>query len=348
MERIVTLDFNEVETALDNDLIPNISPAIAKAIRADLQRKDSLMSFLIPLINPRSGLSKKEKEFILCGVIAQIIMKPAMVKDAVKYINMEGAEELFQAVENTEGEIKQNNYDQTIFSESVKRMIHELIVHKMPPTPRKELDEATGAFQAGLSSLGFNTTHFHVAADWEAFKFQSNSGRYRVMAEMSRLKTLSEEKVETCYRFTLWSHCKKLHENESFAFVFVMNKGDQDKAIKILIRTITYMFSDAKTETIAQCYNWATQDNDLNALAKTCTCAQVCKGDPKNTSDHHDIIQPLRLKFVEIEASTVLQVRNELFSEHFQEGILHRDGYDKNVKRWGTTNVKKEVLDYEN
>jgi hypothetical protein len=62
-----------------------------------------------------------------------------------------------------EEESEQDGYDKTIFSEGVKRMVHELIVHKMPPAARKELDKATYAFQDGLCSLGFNTTQFHVA-----------------------------------------------------------------------------------------------------------------------------------------------------------------------------------------
>jgi hypothetical protein len=91
-ERIVTFDFNLVETALDNNLLKDLSVTIATNIRADLERKDSLMSFLLPLINPLHRVSKEDKEDVVCGLIAQIIMKPAMVTDAAKYLNMDGAE----------------------------------------------------------------------------------------------------------------------------------------------------------------------------------------------------------------------------------------------------------------
>ena len=153
------------------------------------------------------------------------------------------------------------------------------------------------------------------------------SGRYRVMPEMSKLKSFSEAENSLCFCFNLDTPCIKLYENESFTFVFVLNTKQKKEAIKILVKTITYMFSDAKTETFEGYYNWAKEHSDLKSLQLT---EYVWKN--KEKIEQVDYIRnPLVLKFAELETSAVIQVYNDAHKGYFQEGILHQDQYEKNV-----------------
>lgn len=345
LERIATLDFDKTKTALDNNLIPGLSTEIASAIRSDLDRKDSLMSFLLPLI-ANEHLDDDGKEQLLLQLIAHILMKPGIIVNALKYLKLPGSMELFKFVEgNAERKVRRARCDQTIFSDDVKLMIHVLITKKMPTLLKKELDKATKDFGDSLSELGFGVTKFHLASVWEIFRRGHESqGRYRVMSEMSKLQSFSEAETKSCYRFGVSAPNASMHENESFAFFFVLNESkNREAAIRLMVKTIMFMFSDNKTETILECFEWAKNKGNIKSLSLT----QYKWNVDGTLGGIEKVIRPYFLQFVEVKTSAVVQIHNSHFIDYFQEGVLSKFVFDSlESKRWGQIDLESESLVY--
>lgn len=217
--------------------------------------------------------------------------------------------------ENTDRCAKRRN--SYVNDKDTKRLIRYLIATQFPTKdPSINVDGAVRKFTELLLA------QFHTKDSWHEIKVKTEHPRYRIMAEMARLKTTTACRGtnQPLLRFSLHQSCVKVPSQDLFAFVFSLKSKDEDTRL-CLVRTVAYMFSDQSNceengaNTIQDCYEWATDtSNDVRKL----------------TTEYQGRKLPVLqcLRYVMIKPNAIVEMYNEKMKNRFQEGILHKDNYE--------------------
>lgn len=325
---------NALETGDGEKL--ELPKTILTNIRKDLKDENSLMSYILPLVY---GTKKDQrKKMLMAGKFIIAILKHPehIIATSKKYFEGADDTEAFKIVEHTEKSLRgPNSFHSLLYNKGMANGLRLLFEAEFFKKQAENVDEATRDFENDLTKTAFNTNNLHIKTKWDDIKTKHEEPRYKMMVEISQLKTMCQSKnEETLYRFSLDKPDIELpfkDEGASFAFVFAVNNTKSDSVSK-MVRSVSFMFSDqAKekdTQTIEDCFKWA-EENESSEI-RNLTYKQK-KG---------------RLHFVCIRSNAAVTRREGGFCKYFREGILHCSAYKINSKGYVSESGELVMLPY--
>ena len=309
-----------------------LSEKLSGFVRSDLKNEISLMSYILPMVygkNNKDERRDKRKKILMAGkLIMAILRHPHEVMDtSVKYLD---DTEAYEIAEDTEESLREKDwfYPFLYGKEAMTTLISKTMKQELDEKQKDKIDEVTRTFEERLTVSAFNTNHLHIKRDWDEIKKNTSTPRYKMMGELSQLKTFSQSNDETLYRFSLQEPDVKLpfeDKGASFAFVFAL-KDENPHSLRKLVRSVSFMFSDQAqevkdekgqkvgTQTVDQCFEWAQDEsNDMRNLTYTKENKQC------------------ELCWVKIRSNAAV-TREGVCSAYFSEGILHKRAYKTTSK----------------
>jgi len=297
-----------------------------------LKDETSLMSYVLPIVYGNE--KNKRKKMLMAGKFIIAILKhpEKIIATSKKYFEGDDDTKVFEIVEHTEKSLRgPNSFNSLVYNEGTVDGLHLLFKEKLFKKQAESIDKATGYFEEALTKTAFSTNNLHTKTAWDEVKIKTDEPRYRMMGEISQLKTMCQSNEETLYRFSLDGPDTELpfkDEGASFAFVFAVDNENSDSVSK-MVRSVSYMFSDQAqeedTQTIEECFEWA--EKHKSSEIRDLTYKQKKEN---------------RLYFVSISSNAAVTRRGDGFCKYFREGILHWRAYKTNSQ--GYVNKSGELV----